>query len=364
MSSLTTPIQRIVALDGVRGIATLMVLTSHFLFADVYGQRQWWPVVQAGWIGVDLFFVLSGFLITGILLGKKGRPDYFKDFYRRRVLRIFPLYYFSVLLSALAVLLIDRQPEHLNDGYNSLGWYLAFIPNFAIAWSNTWVWQTNWIGLAHLWSLAVEEQFYILWPLIVLLLPRRALAVLCIGLVWASPHLREHTEMIFGENNLAVYVLPYCRMDGLALGSLLGILNASGWLTFKGWQKDIARDLAVSAGFVFLYILISIESHWRDTAISLMFFGVVYMALTPGTTVRRVCEKPFFRHIGQYSYAMYVFHQMFRVSFEDFLKKPLLSTGGPVWLIQIIYMVLCIAITYLLARISWRYLEERFIKMK
>lgn len=356
---------RIAALDGVRGIATLLVLVSHFLFADVYGDRYWWSVAQCGWIGVDLFFVLSGFLITGILLHKKGRSDYFRDFYRRRVLRIFPLYYFSILLSLIAILLIDREPHHAVDGYNSLGWYLAFIPNFAMAWGNVWVWQTNWVGLAHLWSLAVEEQFYILWPLVVLIVPRKwMLALLCLLLIYISPALREHTDLVFGDKSIAAYVLPYCRMDGLAFGSLLAVMNSSGWLTFKGWQKDLARDLMFVSGMFVFYILIAIETHWRETAIAAMFFGMVYLSMSKDSKIKQLCEIPFFMHIGQFSYGMYVFHQMFRVIFETIFKKPLIASGMPMAMAQIIYILICIAVSYGLARLSWRFIEERFIKMK
>lgn len=355
---------RITALDGVRGLATLIVLVSHFLFQDLYGQEWWWGIVQSGWMGVDLFFVLSGFLITGILLHKKGRSDYFRDFYRRRVLRIFPLYYLAILLSALAILLIDQQPHRLNDGYNSLLWYVFFVPNIGMALGNDWAWQTNWVGMAHLWSLAVEEQFYIVWPLVIYLLPRKWIAPLCVAIIAVSPYLREQTDLAFGKPNIASYVLPYCRMDGLAAGSLLAVMRSSGWLTFAGWQREAARDLAFMAGMVVYYMLIAAESPWRDVFIALMFLGMVYLSLSQDSSIRRLCEWSFLRHIGQYSYGMYVFHQMFRVLLETYIKQPLLSTGLPTAFVQLLYILIAVGISYGLARLSWHFIESRFLAMK
>jgi peptidoglycan/LPS O-acetylase OafA/YrhL len=355
---------RIPALDGVRGLATLTVLISHFLFQDIYGQEWWWGVVQSGWMGVDLFFVLSGFLITGILVQKKGKPNYFRSFYWRRLLRIFPLYYLAILFSAFAILVIDQQPHRLNDGYNSLVYYVLFIPNIAMALGNEWAWQTNWVGLAHLWSLAVEEQFYLVWPLIVYLIPKKWLVPLCVAILFAGPYLRAQTDLSFGEHSLASYMLPYCRMDGLAAGSLLALLRQSGQLSFTTWQRELLRDLGFGAGMVVFYTLIAIDTTWRDFFISVMFFVLVYLSMSPTGMVKRFCELPFLMHIGKYSYGMYIFHQMFRVLFETVFKLPLLDTGMPTGLVQVLYILLAVSVSYGLARLSWHFIESRFLSMK
>lgn len=356
---------RVPALDGIRGIATLTVLIGHFLFQDVYGESWWWPVGHSGWLGVDLFFVLSGFLITGILLNRKGKPRYFREFYRRRILRIFPLYYFALLLSVIAIVVIDQQPHRLYTGYDSLGWFLAFIPNIALALKNEWLWQTNYVGLSHLWSLAVEEQFYMVWPLVVLLLPRKALALLCAVLIWVGYYIRVETDIQFnGEWTIASYVLPWCKMDGLAGGSLLAILMKSGYITFAPLQKQLVRDISFGAAMVVFYLLIAGNSHWRSEYVAVMFIGVLYLALSPDSAVRKLCERPFLMHIGTYSYGMYVFHQMFRMPYEWGIKAPLIATGMPMAMVQILYLLLATGITYLLARLSWYFIEERFIKMK
>ncbi len=357
--------QRIPALDGVRGIATLTVLFCHFLFEDLYHDRWWWAVAHAGWLGVDLFFVLSGFLITGILLHKKSKPRYFSDFYRRRILRIFPLYYFSLFLSVFAILVIDQQPHRLYTGYDSLGWYFAFIPNIALALKNDWLWQTNWVGLSHLWSLAVEEQFYMVWPLVVMILPRKGLLALCVAILAMSAWIRIETDVVFGQKwSIASYVLPYCRMDGLAAGSLLAILNMQGWLKPVRFQRDLARDFTVAAFMLTFYMLVAGNSHWRGTWVALTFLGMVYFALDAKGPIRKLCEWRFLMHIGTYSYGMYIFHQMFRVVFDMIYRKPLESLGLSEFPVQVLYILLAGLTTYGLARLSFRWIEKPFLDRK
>lgn len=355
---------RIPALDGVRGFAALMVLFCHFWFWDVWKDRWWFEVAHSGWLGVDLFFVLSGFLITGILLDSKAKPRYFYNFYRRRIFRIFPLYYLGVFLALFAVLVIDRQPSRAVDGYNSLVWYLTFTPNVAIALGG-WTWQTSWVILSHLWSVAVEEQFYIVWPLLVLVLPRRGLAFLCGLLIFASYFLRVWTDDLFQEKwSEASYVLPYCRMDGLAAGSLLAVSARLGWLTFSGWQREIARDFAYIMGMTTFYLLIAGNSHLRGTTAALTFAGVIFLALTPGSHVQRWGQAAWLQHLGKYSYALYVFHQMFIVEYWDLFRYPLASLGLSLPVVQAIYHPLAFAATYGLARLSWRFIEKPILDRK
>jgi peptidoglycan/LPS O-acetylase OafA/YrhL len=361
-------ISRIPALDGVRGLATLLVLSSHFLFVDVYGARWWWAAAHAGFTGVDMFFVLSGFLITSILIKTKGRADYFREFYRRRVLRIFPLYYAVLLFSMFAILVIDRKPENLWKGYDSLAWFFAFIPNFAIAYKNDpvhWVWQTNWAGLNHLWSLAVEEQFYLLWPLIVWLLPVRVLVPVCVGLLISGSWLRTLTDAQFGTPwSLASYMLPYCRMDGLAGGSLLALLVQGGWLRWGRVERSLIRDATFLGLVGILYWLVAEDSQVRGTITAFTFVGFVYLAMCEGSWVQRLCKLPFLRHIGMYSYGLYVFHQLFFMVYKWILRDPLEASGLPMPLVQGLYMLGAFGITYALARLSWRFVEKPFLDMK
>jgi len=219
--------------------------------------------------------------------------------------------------------------------------------------------------LAHLWSLAVEEQFYLVWPLIVLLLPKRGLAVLCGVLIVAGYYFRVWTDDIFHKQwSEAAYVLPHCRMDGLAAGSLLAVSMRLGWLTFRGWQRDVVRDLTFIAGITMLYILVAGNSHWRGTLVALMFMGFVYLALSPESHVHRWCQAAWLRHIGKYSYALYVFHQMFIVLYWKVFREPLEALGWSLPVVQAIYHVLAFVATYGLARLSWRFIEKPFLDRK
>lgn len=172
-------------LDGLRGIAILMVVAFHcsIVLTLVAGPvKQMRALFVPGWTGVDLFLVLSGFLITGILLESKGSPSYFRRFYLRRVLRIFPVYYVALLvcLGLLGSVLI---PESLRlwNVYLTYGLHLS-----------------NWLSLGgleipalnHFWSLALEEQFYLCWPLAVLLLSRKGLGWACLALIVSAPMVR------------------------------------------------------------------------------------------------------------------------------------------------------------------------------
>src|SRR5438067_7660244 len=174
----------ILALDGLRGIAILLVVVCHFVSNLHIAADGWaWPLVaiaHAGWTGVDLFFVLSGFLITGILIDARGSDSYFKAFYARRALRIVPAYY-GFLFAIFVVLPF----LHLGAGNDYMlarehqSWYWLYLTNVMMA-----IGEIPGRGpypSTLFWSLAVEEQFYLLWPLIVAASPPRTLRKICVG---------------------------------------------------------------------------------------------------------------------------------------------------------------------------------------
>ena len=220
--------RRIVALDGLRGVAVLMVMAFHFhqfgagpsvVQVDVAADK----VLGAGWAGVELFFVLSGFFITGILLAlKDGRGGYFGTFYSRRVLRIFPLYFVFLIMMLIALPAIGAfggsELERLRDAGP---WQLLFAQNIWILAADAQ--SVNPYGTVHLWSLAVEEQFYLVWPLAVLLLGKRGLVALCVALVVMSPLLRL-AMLSTDAHPFAVYVFSPVRADALAVGALLAVI--------------------------------------------------------------------------------------------------------------------------------------------
>jgi peptidoglycan/LPS O-acetylase OafA/YrhL len=197
------------ALDGVRGLAILLVMLTHFTLV------QQGPVLDRlvgmagrfGWTGVDLFFVLSGFLITSILLSSRGTGHYFRNFYARRTLRIFPLYFFVIFI---ATVVIPSLPFAWTEHFRVENWtrplYWLYLSNFAITFSPDA--SNDMLGLT--WSLAIEEQFYLIWPILVLLLSRRALWWTCIGAVALSVVTRT-LFVIGGAERLYAYVLTPSR---------------------------------------------------------------------------------------------------------------------------------------------------------
>lgn len=364
MSSVTQRPAHIPALDGVRGMAIALVMLSHFLLRDWWANPHWYNLVQGGWLGVDLFFVLSGFLITGILLDTKGRSNYWSGFYRRRILRIFPLYYTVVIITWFATYFIENERP---AGYDSFGWFFAFAPNIAIGLKNDWSWHSHIFNLNHLWSLAVEEQFYIFWPLIVYGTPKRYLLAVCVLLVHFSTGFRHWTDdWMQSPMSRGSYVLPYCRMDGLAAGSFLAVFFRLELQTFIPFDKWIARILFVWMGYRIGDALWNGNTQYMATMTALFFASFLYLALNqdPGAWVRRLCENAFLRHLGKFSYGLYIFHQMFEYFWHDWFRDPLLKSGlGPVGE-QLVYILLAFGGTYLLARVSWVVIEQPFLRMK
>lgn len=357
------------ALDGLRGLAIAMVMVSHFIFRELFSDEATYRTVQGGWLGVDMFFVLSGFLITGILSDSRHKATgYWSTFYRRRVLRIFPLYYFVVLLVWLTVLFWEHAPDRL-QGYDSFGWFFAFAPNIAMALKGDWLYHSHVFSLNHLWSVAVEEQFYILWPLIVRLLPPRVLLLLCALLVHFSTDIRHATDMAFSSNGswtLASYMLPYCRMDGLAAGSFLAVFFRLGWQQFVPFDRWVVRGLLIWMGLRMLDSVAYGSTQYLGTLSALTFASLLYLSLNPnpGGFVRRMCEAPFLRHLGQYSYGLYIFHEMFKYAWLHGFGDRLLESGWHPALIQTSYAVLAFGGSYVAARLSWRLIEGPFLKLK
>src|SRR3954469_17134562 len=209
-------------LDGLRGIAILAVIVYHYAFELQHGHGLGgaiYELLHQGRHGVDLFFVLSGFLITGILLDTRESPRYFRTFYARRILRIFPLYFFY--LAAVALLLTRWWTSHF--GYNpwagvSFWPYFLYFENFK---SHH---MFNDLFLGHLWSLAVEEQFYTVWPLLVALMPRRllgwtAMGFVCFAVIYRFCMVGKSLEVSFFVNTFTV-----ASLDSLALGALTAML--------------------------------------------------------------------------------------------------------------------------------------------
>jgi peptidoglycan/LPS O-acetylase OafA/YrhL len=364
----------ILALDGLRGIAILLVVVCHFqsnLGIDADGWA--WPLVavaHAGWMGVDLFFVLSGFLITGILVDAKGSDSYFSAFYARRALRILPVYY-GFLLAIFVVLPL----LHLGAGDNYMlarqhqAWYWLHTTNIMMA-----IDELPGRGpypSTLFWSLAVEEQFYFIWPAIVALCSPRVLRKACIAGVIGCIVLRIAGEL-GGVSGLTLSVLPITRGDTLFIGGFLAIEYRDGGLA--RYRK--AAKIAAIASVLVLVALIGFygQLDYNDPG-TVMFGSIAIMALgasavvigTTSTASRfaRLLRSHFLRFFGRYSYAMYVVHTAVLAGLNHYYPFSALRTiGGYALPAQAAWAVAYVALSVGVSMLSWHLVEKHFLRLK
>jgi peptidoglycan/LPS O-acetylase OafA/YrhL len=362
------------SLDGLRGLAILLVLAHHLRVMGRETIVDYWFVraVGFGWCGVDLFFVLSGFLITGILLDSKGRHHYLRNFYGRRVLRILPLYYAVVFLS-LVILPALNHPKITNFGRISGDeiWYWLHLCNFSIARAE--MWRHGILDVC--WSLAIEEQFYLVWPFVVLFLNRRWLIWACLLTIATALAFRV-TLRLHGAAPIAIYVWPFCRMDALATGALIAVLARQQAAGVAG-LLPIARVVAVISGATLL-VLWATGENYQSVAFSTQTFGYSLLAVFFGAVLilaacvpnqgwfGRCLHSRFMRAFGKYSYALYLFHLPLRAVVRDTVygRHQLLTAWGSQIPGQLLFYVIGITLAYAAAWLSWELYESHWLKLK
>lgn len=352
------------ALDGVRGLAILMVMLFHFLPYGTPGQP--WAIraallgIHVGQTGVDLFFVLSGFLITGILLDTKSNAHYFRNFYARRTLRIFPLYYGSLLL------------------------FMILLPNFTSLFHPVPVRQQLWLWFyarniadfarapapaGHFWSLAVEEHFYLLWPAVVFFFNRKSLAGFCV-VVMIVAMLTRGTLLAAGFSEMAS--LTPCRMDGLAAGAFLAAVlrgpNQAKYDRRLAWLMLLSLAIPLLPLYVTLSgTTLPIVQSVKYSLLSLFYAGLLLLVLRAriGSLVARIFTSSPLRVLGKYSYGLYVFHGLLLgpllkwfplASAEESQARFLASCA--------VRLAGCFAISFACAWISWHAYEKHFLMLK
>ena len=351
------------ALDGLRAIAVLMVLLAHCKEATPH---RIWQVLHQGGFGVYLFFVLSGFLITRILLSEKNKPAYFRNFYARRTLRIFPLYYGVLALQFWVLLPIFPTPHILADAHYQ-GWLWAYGYNVLTAIKDHYFFTSDWMFMGHFWTLAVEEQFYLVWPFIVLALCRESLLKLCIGIVALTPILRL-AFYAAGANRYWVTMFTLCQMDSLALGAMLACLESSGRLNAV---VPMARRVVLGLGAI-LVICSFFYPRSPETTLPLIFYHGAVALFFGAIVALAVCgafrwlDSRMLREVGQKSYGMYVFHIPLLVLAIRYIHLPsrLQQWVGHPYLADVIFFSSMIIITYLVAFISYNAYEKHFLRLK
>jgi len=356
------------ALDGLRGTAILAVLICHYS-ALLPRSASWAGVLENGWAGVDLFFVLSGFLITGILFDAKGTRHYFRNFYARRVLRIFPLYY-GFLTVLLLVLLLSGMAEWSLQLRTALPWVWTYTANFWVAAQEKW---SEWSDIVMpLWSLSVEEQFYLVWPLVVFCFSRRALIRICLGIMVGALLLRLILTA-HGTNWFALYTWTPTRADSLAAGALLALLMQPPGAACR--VRKIARYGAAIAGSLLLLAGPGFDPTrhpWlRDflySVLAILFAAILFWSIDPGSLRGlpvRFYEQQMLRIIGRYSYGIYILHlPLMYLSRAALVRWHVYDPERTSWVMALGLIVLNVMLTSVAAAVSYHVYEKQFLKLK
>jgi peptidoglycan/LPS O-acetylase OafA/YrhL len=367
------------ALDGLRAVAVLMVFYNHYL--------SHWPSLNWGWLGVDIFFVLSGFLITGILYDTRNTLHRFRNFYVRRTLRIFPLYY-GVLLIGLVLTPVFHWVWHpvwiLWPLY--LGNYGRFI------WLNDWMQGTGvldhlrsslpfrnpfFLFFGHFWSLCVEEQFYLVWPLLVFAIKDRArLRNLCLAVCVLGLGLRIACVFLMPQDYLTadfLYRITPLRADALLMGGALALMLRGPEAARLYRIKPLALGFFVAAGALAEIIYRFTAHHFYHpvpgapvmdtvgyTLIDLFAGLVILLSLNPNGVLYRILTIRPLRRLGQISYGFYVFHDIPHIAYIALAER---FTTRTHWVTPLA-AVIALPGTLLLSYLSYRFFEAPFLRLK
>jgi len=374
------------ALDGVRGVAVLLVISNHLGSALIppysnlvdYGAGK---LSGYAWVGVDLFFVLSGYLITGILSDTRYSKHYFRNFYARRALRIFPLYYaflltIFVLLPRIGFVLPQLDLRHQ-------GWFWTYMSNFYFA-------RLGWLPMStgHLWSLSIEEQFYILWPLVVFVLRRHTLASTCAIMIGVIAVTRAVLIQL-GFSVLQVYLLTPTHLDPLLAGAFVALVARSA----GGIQSMVpfARRAFVAAGILLVAApgykpILAISRGLAPDALTAAnlpfdvqvqavrysldaFFFAALLVLTLNSAANASWDRFFgnriLRMFGRFSYAIYLIHfPLHAIAESRGLPQNLPRIAGMQLPSAVFYYLCLTAASTILAVCTWHGLEKHFLKLK
>jgi peptidoglycan/LPS O-acetylase OafA/YrhL len=363
------PSARLPELDGLRAIAVLLVLCAHLL---CFMPIPWFAlVVEKGWVGVDLFFVLSGFLIGGILLDNRPAENYYRVFYLRRFLRIVPLYAVLVFpgLLILSCGLQSHFSGHSLAGQSAVGAWLCvfFVQNFGSLFHLD-VPQY----LAPTWSVAVEEQFYLLLPPLVRNLDRKQiLKILMVAIVFA-PLLRGIMIMALGSNaTRPCYTLLPCRWDSLLLGVACALAcrhpNFRPWLASRWREAQIFWLLSILGSIAWLFCTQGRSDPRFQflgyTWIDLCFACTLLLAvMNPAGRLCRALSLPFFKPIATVSYGLYLLHSPILGIIESLFRFMHIECPRVSWT-ETGMAMLSMVVTILAAAVSWRFFESRMIAL-
>ena len=350
------------ALDGLRGFAILIVTLYRLCKELDPSSHPALALVRSasliGGRGVDLFFVLSGFLITDILIRNKSKSNYFRNFIARRSLRIFPLYFASL---AIGLWLIPTWlgGNSFENARQEQAYLWTYTSNIRVSWLNEWCFGP----FDHFWSLAVEEHFYLIWPALVLLLTTKRLIWFCGFTVLAVASARAIADP-FVSLDVAVDVLTVFRIDALVLGALLAALMQSPI------RHDPIRRFAPIAAVAVIATLVGIAMSGSNmlgipALLVRMFFTVAmaFILLSPKQSILpKVFEHASLRFLGKYSYGMYVV-QLPIVTLLPLESFAACAPSNPIFS-SILYVYSIFGLITLIAFLSYHLFESHFLKLK
>jgi peptidoglycan/LPS O-acetylase OafA/YrhL len=336
--------KRISQLDAVRGIAILLVILHNqsMKYPSLGLQR----LFADGWMGVDLFFVLSGFLITGILVDTKQSANYFTNFYARRCLRIWPLYYSVIFFMFVVVPLLRPSEAHTVFERSSPWWaYPLFLQNFTVAVPTS---AAGPLGVT--WSLAIEEQFYLVWPVVVRYCSIAQIRRVALTVIALSPALRFFLMM----RGVDLYTNVFCRLDGLMFGAFLALLVRSPNFLGARFLKHAWIALSIAAPLALATEALNLR--WVVFSASTMASAAfVYVSLFSGQRwLRQVLASRFLAYTGMISYSLYLLHKIPFDMAQAFHLDEHPALAMPVLLIA----------SYAAAALSWNLLEKPFLRFK
>jgi peptidoglycan/LPS O-acetylase OafA/YrhL len=338
-------------LDGVRAIAALMVVVFHF-FKAIEPQsnilKTLSKVAVFGQTGVTLFFVLSGFLITRILFNTKETSGYFKNFYLRRALRIFPLYYLFLIIYYYIMPMIVGSTT---PSFDQQIFYYIYLQNFAI----TFDW--NAVGPNHFWSLAVEEHFYLFWPFVVYLFSRKNLTRIIIGIIISALFLRIYML----NNGYGVFYFTFTRFDSLAIGALLAMLELKKYFKNENSKYFLILLFSIFLPTIVMWTYFTGEGNiyiqtFKELLLAFIYFSIIgfLLSIKENHPLNRLLKTKFFSYTGKISYGLYVYHPLaysICIIFLD-IENVLLS------------FVLGLILTYLISSLSFYLFESSFLRFK
>jgi len=345
------------ALDGMRGLAILLVVIFHN-FNFIY-------VSNFGWLGVDLFFVLSGYLITDILLNTYNTPNYLRNFYAKRVLRIIPLYYTSLIILLLILPPILLKPETFNYYTTNQIWLWTFLQN----WLYILKQPTGEGIMLHYWSLAVEEQFYLLWPVAVIWLKRPSLLLIFISALLVLVLALRLYVFVTGLETISYFNLyTFSRIDGICIGCMVALIQR---INFNFLSRYMAWIVIGFALLNFLFDFINRFYHFSFPFLALIgytTFGMIFGMLVhecvraKSQWISLIFSNPILRFFGRVSFGLYIFHWPIYLLLQPIIYAWWQNNFGRFSMLMSSLIPTLAAIV--LSVLSYYYFESRFLKLK